>query len=158
MDPYFQCVYNRDNQERSVCMYENDGFSILNAQLDMMTSMLEQKRNDNAFNSNHVICDLCGGYHATYEYMQIQNMDYYDEFGHYNSCFDQCNPSWGSYYDYGWNNQCVYSESSNYYDYQLECAQYESKSFWELANAPWKQTTKRLANESRLTWEAAIER
>lgn len=25
-----------------------------------------------------MICYLCGGYHATYEYIQVQNVDYYD--------------------------------------------------------------------------------
>ena len=62
----FQCFYNRGDQEKSACLYKNDGISALNAQIDMLTSMLEQKRNDNAFNSNYMICDLCGDYHATH--------------------------------------------------------------------------------------------
>ena len=78
MDPNFQCFYNRGNQGRPAGMYENDGISALNAQLDMLTYILEQKRNVNAFKSNHVICDLRGVYHATYECMQAPN----DEFGH----------------------------------------------------------------------------
>ena len=35
-----------------------DGFSALNDQMNMLTSMHEQKRNVNGFNYNHVICDL----------------------------------------------------------------------------------------------------
>ena len=44
-----------------------------------------------------MICDLCGGYYTTYQYMQAYSADYYDEFGHYNSYFDQCNSSWGNW-------------------------------------------------------------
>ena len=49
---------------------------------------IEQKRNVNAFNSNHMICDLCESYHTNHTCIQAQNMNYYDEFGHYNSCCD----------------------------------------------------------------------
>ena len=75
-------------------------------------------------------------------------MDYYDEFGHYNSCFDQCNPNWDSSYAYGWDNQCVYSDFSCLHDYQSECVQYESKPSWELA-------IERLAN-AYLPWELEV--
>ena len=43
-----------------------------------------------------MICDLCGGYHATYECIQIQHVDYYDELEHCNSCFDQYGSNWGN--------------------------------------------------------------
>ena len=102
-------------------MYENGGVSALNAELDMLTSMLEQKRNDNAFNYNYWICDLCGGCHTIYKCIQVQNMDYYDELGHYYSCFDQCNPCWVNSYEYGLNNQGAYGNSSCSYDYQPKC-------------------------------------
>ena len=68
-------------------------------------------------------------------------MDYYDEFGHYNSCFGQNGPNWDNSYTYGFNNKCAYSDSSYSYDYQPECVQSESKPYWQLAierlvNAP----------------------
>ena len=69
---YFDCFYTRGNKGRPKSIYVNDGISTLNAlffnaQLDTLTSMVEQKINVNTFNSNHMIYDLCGGYHATYE-------------------------------------------------------------------------------------------
>ena len=113
--------------------FEND-IGALNAKLNHLNSMMhviEQNKNVNAFNSNHIICDLCGGYHATYECMQTQNVNYYSEFGHCNSNFDQCNSNWT--YDYDWNNQCTYNNSSNFYDVQPHCVQHKSEPFWELA-------------------------
>ena len=70
-------------------MYENDGISALNTCLDNMMHVIEQKRNNNTFNSNHIICDLCGIYHATYECRQAQNLNYYDKIGHCTPYFDQ---------------------------------------------------------------------
>ena len=92
-------------------------FVTLKVQLDTILHILEWKRNVNTFNYNHVICDLCRGYHATHTCMQVQNVDYYDEFGHCNPCFDQCNHNWGNSYAYAWDNQCKYSDSSCFYEY-----------------------------------------
>ena len=44
---------------------------------------------NNAYNSNFVICDLCGSNHSTSTCMQAQNLGYYGEFEHYNFGFDQ---------------------------------------------------------------------
>ena len=66
---------NRGNQEITEGMSFEDYFRSLKAkldfitlkvQLDTITHMLEQKRNVNAFNSYHMICNLCGGYHTIY--------------------------------------------------------------------------------------------
>ena len=95
--------------------------------MDTIMNMLEQKRNINAFNSYYLICDLCGGYHTIHTCRQTQNVDYYGEFGHYNSCFDQYGPNRGNLYAYGLDNQCIYSDSPCFYDYPPECVQYEPK-------------------------------
>ena len=50
-------------------------FIALKVQLDDTTNMFEQKRNANVFNSNHIICDLCGGYHTNRTCRQVQNVD-----------------------------------------------------------------------------------
>ena len=68
-----------------------DDIDVLNAKLDHLDNMIhviQQNKNAYAFNSNHMICDLCGGYHATYECLQVQNMNYYYEFEHYSFSFN----------------------------------------------------------------------
>ena len=111
-----------------------------------------------------MICELCGGYHATHTCMQAQNMDYYGEFGHYNSCFDQCNHNWGNYSAYGQDNQCANSDSLYFYDYQPERVQYESKLSLDLAierlaniSLPWQLESEPLTNDSKPSSELAIE-
>ena len=74
-----------------------------------------------------MIYDLCENYHATHTCRQAQNTNYYDDFGHFNPCFDQYGPNRENSYAYGWDNQCAYSDSPCFYDYQTECVQYESK-------------------------------
>ena len=105
-----QSSLNRGNQDVSEGMSFENGLKSLKAKLDVITlkilldtitHMLEQKRNANVFNSYHVICDLCGGYHATHTYMQAQNVDYFDEFEYCNPYFDQNRPNWGNSYGYG---------------------------------------------------------
>ena len=120
---------------------------------------------NNAYNSNLLICDLCGSNHSTYTCMKAQNMDYYGEFEHYNSCFDQYGTNCDNSYAYGWNNQCAYGDSSYFYDYQPNCARLESKPSWELAieklantPLPWEQANERLANDSKPSWEEAIQK
>ena len=49
-----------------------------------------------------------------------------------------------------WDNQCAYSDSQCYHDFQLS-VQLEAKSSWELA-------IERLANGSKPSWEETIER
>ena len=75
-----QSSLNRGNQEITEGISFENGLKSIKAkldvitlkiQLDTITNMLEQKRNDNAFNSYHVIYDLCRGYHTTYECMQV---------------------------------------------------------------------------------------
>ena len=97
MDSYHvQNSMNRGNQKSIVNMPFEDGlrslkaefdYIILKVRLDNIMHLIKQKRNVNTFNSNCVICNLCRGCHASYTCMQVQNMDYYDEFGHYDSCF-----------------------------------------------------------------------
>ena len=100
--------------------------------------------------------DLCGGHDATHTCNQVQNMDYYDEFGHCNLYFDQYGPNWDNSYTYGWDNQYNYSDSSRFYDFQPNCVQQDIKSSWELAierlaNAPlsWELESETLANDSK---------
>ena len=52
-----------------------------------------------------MICDLCGNYHTTHTCMQVQYIDYYDKFEHYNPYLDQYGPNWNNSYTYGWDNQ-----------------------------------------------------
>ena len=78
---------------------------------------IERKRHVNAFNSYHMICDLCGCYHNTRTCMQVQNMDYYDEFGCYNPYFNQYGANWSNSHAYGWDNQYAYNASPCFYDY-----------------------------------------
>ena len=99
-------------------------YIMLKVQLDTIM----QKRNVNAFNSNHIIYDLCRGYHVTYICRQASNVNYYDEFWHYTPYFDQYGPNWDNSYTYDWNNQYNYSDSSCFHDHQFEFVQYESKS------------------------------
>ena len=98
LDYNFQNYNYRDNQRGYEGMSLEDGlrslkvkldFITLKIQLDTITNMFECKRNVNPFNSNHMSCDLCEGYHVTHTYMQAQNMDYFDEFEHFNPYFDQ---------------------------------------------------------------------
>ena len=165
---------NRGNQEITVGMlFENDirgwnvklYFIMLKVQLNTIRHMLEQKRNVNAFNSYHVICELCGDYHATHTCRQVQNVDYYDELGHYNPCFDQNGSNWGNSCAYGWGNQGNYSAYSCLYDYESEFVQYASEPSWELAierltnaSLPWKLESEVLANNNTLSWDLAIEK
>ena len=79
-----------DNSLR--CLKAKFDYITLKVQLDTVTNMVEQKQNVNTFNFNYVICDLFEGYHAIYECMQVQNVDYYDKFGYYNSCFWSIQP------------------------------------------------------------------
>ena len=75
MDGYYvQSSLNKGNQEITEGMSFEDGLRRLKAKLDVITVKvqldtimyeIEQKRNINAFNSNHMICNLCGGHHAT---------------------------------------------------------------------------------------------
>ena len=134
---YMQSSMDKGNQEITENMLFDDGlrclkakcdFITLKVQLNTITNMLEQKRNFNAFNSYHEICDLCGGYHTTHICRQAQNERYYNELGYYNPYFDQNGPNWSNSYTYGWDNQCAYSDSSYFYDYLLEYVQYESKT------------------------------
>ena len=124
-----QSSFNRGNQEITEGMSFEDGLRCLKAKFDVMmlqvqmdTIMheIEQGRNVNAFNSYHVICDLCGDYHATNTCRQAQNVDYYDELEHYNPCFDRYSANWSNSPAYGWDNQCTYSDYSYFYGYQPE--------------------------------------
>ena len=54
--------------------------------------------------SYHVICDLCGNYHTTNTCLQAQNVNYYDELGHYNHCFDHYGANLNNSSAYGWGN------------------------------------------------------
>ena len=78
-DHQVQSSLNRGNQEIIKGMSFEDGLRslktkcdviTLKVQLNTITNMLEQKRNANAVNSYHVICDLCGGYHDTHTCIQ----------------------------------------------------------------------------------------
>mgnify|MGYP004709237509 CR=1 FL=1 len=156
MDGYqVQSSFNRGNQEITEGMSFEDGLRCLKAKFDVMMDTImheiEQGRNVNDFNSYHVICDLCGGYHATNTCMQVQNVDYYDELEHYNPCFDRYSANLSNSSAYGWDNQCTYNNSSYFYDYQPECVQYEPKPSWELA-------IEMVANDSKPLWELAIEK
>nr|XP_027085682.1 uncharacterized protein LOC113707618 [Coffea arabica]XP_027085771.1 uncharacterized protein LOC113707684 [Coffea arabica] len=174
MDGYqVPSFFNKGNQEFTECMSFKDGLRCLKAKFDVMmlqvqmdTIMheIEQGSNVNIFNSYHVICDLCGGYHASNTCMQVQNVDYYDELEHYNPCFDRYSANWSNSSAYGWDNQCTYSDYPYSYGYQRESVQYESKSSWELAieklaNAPlpWELGSELLANDSNASWELAVE-
>ena len=77
------------------------GFYNIKSSIVHITNVLEQKRNFNAFNSYHEICDLCGDDHATYICRQVQNVNYCDELGYYNPYFDQNGPNWRNSYTYG---------------------------------------------------------
>ena len=78
MDGYqVQNSLNRCNQDVPEYTSSKDGLRRLKAKLDVITLKvqldtimhdIEQKRNVNVFNSNHMICDLCGGYHAIHTY------------------------------------------------------------------------------------------
>ena len=134
---YVQSSIDRSNQEFNENMSFEDGLRslkvkldviALNVQIDIITNMFEQKRNVNTFNCYHVICYLCGVYHATHTYKQVQDVNYYNEFEYCNPYFDQYGPNWGNCYAYNWNNQYNYSDSTCFYDYQHEFVQYESKS------------------------------
>lgn len=151
MDPYNFQGYNYGGNQR---MFEGMSFDdctrninakldyvTLNVQMDTITNLFEQKGNANAFNSNYVVCDLCGSNHATYTCMQAQYVDYYDEFEHYNSCFDQYGANCDNPYTYGWNNPCVYDDSSCFYDYQPNGVQNDSKPCWEVAIEKLTNTT-----------------
>ena len=118
---YVQSSFNRSNQEITEGMSFADGLRSLKAKLDIITLQIqmdtimheiEQRRNANIFNSYHIICDLCGGYHATNICRQAQNVDYCVELGHCNPCFDQYGDNLSNSYAYSWNNQCTYNDSS----------------------------------------------
>ena len=64
-----------------------------------------------------MICNLCRGHHATHTCIQIQNIDYYDEFDHCNHCFNQYGSNWSNSYTYKWDNQYAYIASLCFYDY-----------------------------------------
>ena len=50
------------------CLKNKFDVITLQVQIDTIMHEIEQKRNVNTFNSYHMICDLCGGYHATHTY------------------------------------------------------------------------------------------
>ena len=64
---------------------------------------------------------------------QVQSVNYYDEFEHFNPCFNQYGTNWDNSYTYCWGNQYAYNISSHFYDYQSKFVQFESKPFWKLA-------------------------
>lgn len=51
-------------------MVEKRLTNLINARMDNLMHLIEQNRNVIAYNSNHMICDLCKRYHTTYECMQ----------------------------------------------------------------------------------------
>ena len=70
-----QSFWNRGNKEITEGMLFEGGLRSLKAKLDVITLKvqldtimheIEQKRNVNTFNYNHMICDLCKGCHATH--------------------------------------------------------------------------------------------
>ena len=102
-----QSSLNRGNQEITEGMLFEGALRSLKAKLDVITLKVqldtimhgtEQKRDVNAFNPNHIICDLCGDYHATHICRQAQNVNYFNEFEHCNPYFEQYGPNWGSFY------------------------------------------------------------
>ena len=121
-NPQFpQCaIYSGGNQGRAAGMSFNDGLRSLNAKFDYiilsvklnnLIHLIEQYRSVDVLNSNHLVCDLCGGYHATYQCVQAQHVDQCDEFGHYNSYFDKYGPNCYNFSDHGWDNQGAYNDS-----------------------------------------------
>ena len=66
----------------------DDGIRALNAKLDNVMQLFEQNGMANVCNSNFVNRVLLSMYHANYQSMQAGNLDYFDKFQHYNSCFD----------------------------------------------------------------------
>ena len=114
-------------------MVETRLTNLINARMDNLMHLIEKNRNVIAYNSNPIICNLCRRYHTTYECMQAQNMDYYNDFLHFNSNFDQCNSNWVTLMIMVEIIKYAYSDSSYYYDgYQPKCIQHESKLSWEL--------------------------
>ena len=99
-------------------------------------------------NAYSVTCDLCSGFHFTYECMQAQNLGYNDECKHYNGRYNS--------HDLG----CADNDSSCFYEYQPNCVQFESKPSWELAIEKLANTPSLLedANDSKPPWELAIEK
>ena len=94
---HVQSSMNRGNQDVSESMSFENSLKSLKAKFDFITSKvqldtimheIEESKNINVFNSNNMICDLCGGYHTTHTCRQAQNVNYFDEFGHCNPYFD----------------------------------------------------------------------
>ena len=71
-------------------------------------------------------------------------MGYFDEFGQCTSYVDYHDPNWSNLHDYGWYNHCVSNDSLNFYDFQPQPVQYDSKPSWRL-------DIERLMNDSNQT-------
>ena len=76
-------------QEILVGLTLDNGMLRLNTKLDSLMHLIEQYRNVNSFSSNYIICVLCGGYHADYQCMKVQHIDYFDRFEYCTSYVDQ---------------------------------------------------------------------
>ena len=69
----------------------------------------------------------CVDYHANYQYMQGQYVDYFDGFEHCTSYVNHHDFNWDNMYDYGWYDHYVSYIFLNFDDLQLQPVQYDSK-------------------------------
>ena len=64
-----ESITNMSFEDRLRSLKPKFDYIMLKTQLDTIMHILEQKKNVNAFNSNHVIYNLCKSYHTIYTCM-----------------------------------------------------------------------------------------
>ena len=89
----------RGNQRKASGMYDVDGINLLNAKIDNLAKMFGNGVNVNAVNDFVSTCDNCGGNHANYECLQVEQANFLSNFNR-----QQNNNPYSQSYNPGWRN------------------------------------------------------